>query len=168
MGQQQLLLLVLSTVIVGLATVAGIQAFDEGQSQAANDALTQRAVSIASDIQAQASKPDQLGGIDHTLGDGETVTSVANAIGFENETGIEAGGAGEDAECEIVGSSTTGGNVGVQCAGGNAETSVTAEVVETDSIATSFGSVATLESLISALSAMAPRGPLPSGPLFYD
>ena len=143
MGQQQLLLLVLSTVIVGLATVAGIQAFDQGQSQAANDALTQRAVSIASDIQAQASKPSQLGGLDDPANDGYSdgdESNVANAIGFETATGISAGGAGDGAECQII---IQNSHPAVQCAGGNAESSVTAEVTstETDGITTSFGSL---------------------------
>jgi len=151
MGQQQLLLLVLSTVIVGLATVAGIQAFSEGQSQAANDALTQRAVSIASDIQGQVNKPDQLGGLPEPgssdYGSGSDKTSaadVANAIGFENATGIEADGAGSDASCEI--SIDGSSQPQVQCAGGNAVTSVTATVEGTtsDDISTSFGTVSTL------------------------
>ncbi len=145
MGQQQLLLLVLATVIVGLATVAGIQAFDQGKSQAANDALTQRAVSIASDIQAQANKPSQLGGLpdpDGTdygdSGKGTDAEGVANAIGFDSEEGISAEGAGEGAECKITINSK---DPAVQCAGGNAESSVTAKVtgLETDDIETSFG-----------------------------
>ena len=147
MGQQQLLLLVLATVIVGLATVAGIQAFDQGKSQAANDALTQRALSIASDIQAQANKPSQLGGLPDpadtnygTSSDGTDAVGVANAIGFEGETGISAEGAGEGAECKIK--ITSGDSEpAVQCAGGNAESSVTATVtgLETNDIETSFG-----------------------------
>ncbi|MCS3675706.1 hypothetical protein GGP66_003153 [Salinibacter ruber] len=66
MGQQQLLLLVLSTVIVGLATVAGIQAFSENQEQATQDAITQRAVTIIQDLKGGMSKPAQLGGITGT------------------------------------------------------------------------------------------------------
>ena len=142
MGQQQLLLLVLATVIVGLATVAGIQAFDQGQSQAANDALTQRAVSIASDIQGQANKPGQLGGLPDPNAEESsydaTTEEVANAIGLETDKGIEASGAGDGAQCNII---TQNGHPAVQCAGGNAETSVTAEVtgLETGDISTSFG-----------------------------
>ena len=64
MGQQQLLLLVLATVIVGLATVAGINAFEQNQKQATADAMTQEAMRIASDMQAIALKPDQMGGVD--------------------------------------------------------------------------------------------------------
>jgi hypothetical protein len=70
MGQQQLLLLVLATVIVGLATVAGIQAFEQGQVRANQDALTSTAVKIASDIQARAKEPTQFGGYDGNLSSG--------------------------------------------------------------------------------------------------
>ncbi|WP_251954746.1 hypothetical protein [Salinibacter ruber] len=102
MGQQQLLLLVLSTVIVGLATVAGIQAFGENQQQATQDALIQRATSIGSDIAAAAQQPSQLGGIN--LGDSEDSdgkSAVASAIGLSGASGISASGAGNNAVCKI-------------------------------------------------------------------
>ena len=100
MGQQQLLLLVLSTVIVGLATVAGIQAFSENQAQATQDALIQRSTQIASDLVAADGKPSQMGGIDLTNGSSKT-SDWANAIGLSSDTGIDAGGAGDGAACEI-------------------------------------------------------------------
>jgi hypothetical protein len=88
MGQQQLLLLVLATVIVGLATVAGIQAFDENQTQATQDALVQRATSIASDIKGLQGKPTQLGGIDLTSTTNEEgPAAVLNQLGYETNTG---------------------------------------------------------------------------------
>ena len=62
MGQQQLLLLVLGVVIVGLAVVVGINAFSENQRQSNADAMVTDALRIASDIQAQALKPEQFGG----------------------------------------------------------------------------------------------------------
>lgn len=104
MGQQQLLLLVLSTVIVGLAVVAGIEAFDQGQRQATQDALIQRAVSIGTGIVTAHSKPSQLGGIDlsYPYPNDET---VADAIAPESSgrygSGILAIGAGETATCDI-------------------------------------------------------------------
>ena len=48
MGQQQLLLLVLGIVIVGLAVVVGIQAFSENQKKSNADALVNDAIRIAS------------------------------------------------------------------------------------------------------------------------
>ena len=62
MGQQQLLLLVLGIVIVGLAVVVGIQAFGENQKKANADALVNDAVRIASDAQAWRLKPAAFGG----------------------------------------------------------------------------------------------------------
>lgn len=104
MGQQQLLLLVLSTVIVGLAAVAEILAFDRGQRQATQDALVQRAVSIGTDIAVDHEKPSPLGGIDlsNPYPNDET---VANAVAPESSgqygSGIVAIGAGETATCDI-------------------------------------------------------------------
>jgi len=102
MGQQQLLLLVLSTVIVGLATVAGIQAFSEGQTQATQDALTQRGISIGQDISAALNKPDQLGGISQTSSK-EQIAAAAGLDADGNGEGIPADGAGDDADCDITG-----------------------------------------------------------------
>ncbi len=62
MGQQQLLLLVLGIVIVGLAVVVGIQAFGENQKKANADALVNDGVRIASDAQAWKLKPKAFGG----------------------------------------------------------------------------------------------------------
>ncbi len=62
MGQQQLLLLVLGIVIVGLAVVVGIQAFGENQKKANSDALVNDAIRLASDAQAWKLKPAAFGG----------------------------------------------------------------------------------------------------------
>ncbi len=62
MGQQQLLLLVLGIVIVGLAVVVGIQAFSENAKQANADQMVNDAIRIASDAQAWKLKPGAFGG----------------------------------------------------------------------------------------------------------
>ena len=62
MGQQQLLLLVLGIVIVGIAVVAGIQAFSEGKQKAEQDAAVSDAMRIISDLQAWYLKPTAFGG----------------------------------------------------------------------------------------------------------
>ena len=64
MGQQQLLLLVLATIIVGIATVVGIQAFSQNSAKSNADALMNDAVRIASDVQAWSQKPSPFGGPD--------------------------------------------------------------------------------------------------------
>jgi len=62
MGQQQLLLLALSAVIVGLSIVVGINLFSSGAGQANQDAVTQDALTIATRAQAWFRKPTQFGG----------------------------------------------------------------------------------------------------------
>ena len=62
MGQQQLLLLVLGIVIVGIAVVAGITAFTEGKNKADRDAAVADAMRIVSDVQAWKLKPGAYGG----------------------------------------------------------------------------------------------------------
>jgi type II secretory pathway pseudopilin PulG len=62
MGQQQLLLLVLATIIVGIATVVGIQAFSQNNVKSNADAMLNDAVRIASDAQAWAQKSQPFGG----------------------------------------------------------------------------------------------------------
>ena len=112
MGQQQLLLLVLSTVIVGLATVAGIQAFSENQAQASQDALVQRGTSVASDIKGLQGKPNQLGGID-LINESPSSNEIARKAGLENNP-FEAQGAGPNSYCQIA-EDATNNQAHVQC-----------------------------------------------------
>ena len=91
MGQQQLLLLVLGIVIVGLAVVVGIQAFGENQKKANADALVNDGVRIASDAQAWALKPKAFGG----PADTETIGDVTFAkLGYETATVTDCAGYG--------------------------------------------------------------------------
>ena len=84
MGQQQLLLLVLGIVIVGLAVVVGIQAFGENQKKANSDALVNDGVRIASDIQAWALKPGAFGGGANDFHQGTGTTPVAlTMLGYD-------------------------------------------------------------------------------------
>ncbi len=62
MGQQQLLLLVLGIVIVGIAVVAGITAFTEGKDKADRDAASSDAMRLVSNLQAWKLKPVSSGG----------------------------------------------------------------------------------------------------------
>ena len=84
MGQQQLLLLVLGIVIVGLAVVVGINAFGENDKKANADAMVTDALRIASDCQAWDLKPGQFGGSLDT----ETLTDCSfDKIGYPNSGG---------------------------------------------------------------------------------
>jgi len=62
MGQQQLLLLVLGIVIVGVAVVVGISMLSENKEKAEFDAITSEAIRIAADAVAWKAKPTSFGG----------------------------------------------------------------------------------------------------------
>jgi hypothetical protein len=89
MGQQQLLLLVLGIVIVGLAVVVGINAFSENRTKSNADALVTDGLRIASDVQAWALKPGQFGGMSEAslsaAASGGSVTF--DNIGYPNSGG---------------------------------------------------------------------------------
>lgn len=62
MGQQQLLLLVLSTIIVGVSIVVGIGMFQDSAMNANIDTVTQECVTIASKASEWWNKSEALGG----------------------------------------------------------------------------------------------------------
>ncbi|PKD44608.1 hypothetical protein [Rhodohalobacter barkolensis] len=62
MGQQQLLLVILVTIIVGIATVVAINTFGSAADSANIDAVRQDVASIASSAQGYFMKPAMLGG----------------------------------------------------------------------------------------------------------
>lgn len=139
MGQQQLLLLVLATVIVGLATVAGIQAFDENQTQAAQDAMVQRGTTIMSDIKGELNKPSQLGGIDYSA----TPKNVLSKMGYENgsDASVPVDGAPGGGTCTL-GFDSSNNTAGVACSAEAAsqDVKVTLNGSGNSEISTEFGS----------------------------
>ncbi|MEZ4699553.1 MAG: hypothetical protein R2834_04420 [Rhodothermales bacterium] len=129
MGQQQLLLLVLGIVIVGLAVVVGIQAFSENKKKANADALVNDGIRIASDAQAWKLKPQAFGG-----GAGGTNWSDANGaaltlaqLGYTVNSGIysnlngtftlDASGATLEIEGNSLAVSSGGGDLTIHRAG---------------------------------------------------
>ncbi|MEX1212636.1 MAG: hypothetical protein WEA36_07310 [Balneolaceae bacterium] len=62
MGQQQLLLVMLVTIIVGIATVVAINTFGQAADSATLDATRQDMVTIAASAQGYWMKPVMLGG----------------------------------------------------------------------------------------------------------
>jgi Tfp pilus assembly protein PilE len=67
MGQQQLLLLVLGAIIVGLAIVVGINLFGEGALKANEDAVRQDILTMMARVEEYYRKPVMLGGGGKTL-----------------------------------------------------------------------------------------------------
>ena len=62
MGQQQLLLVILVTILVGIATVVAINVFGSAAEQANRDAVRQDLLQGASSAQAIYNQPQLLGG----------------------------------------------------------------------------------------------------------
>ncbi|MBD3273837.1 MAG: hypothetical protein GF372_00920 [Candidatus Marinimicrobia bacterium] len=62
MGQQQLLLIVLGTIIVGIAVAVGINMMGNAQEQANLDAVRQDLLTIASSAQGYFAKPTMMAG----------------------------------------------------------------------------------------------------------
>lgn len=88
MGQQQLLLLVLGIIVVGLAVVVGIYGFSINQTKANADAMVNEALRIASDVQSWSIKPGMFGGRPDT----ETMADVTfDKIGYVNSSGTYYG-----------------------------------------------------------------------------
>lgn len=90
MGQQQLLLLVLGIVIVGLAVVVGIQAFGENQKKTNADALANDGIRIASDAQAWMMKATAFGGGGNSCGTGVCDWSALtfSQLGYSSTAGV--------------------------------------------------------------------------------
>ena len=95
MGQQQLLLLVLGIVIVGIAIVVGINAYSENNIKTNWDALLQDALRVASDAQAWKGKPELFGGSPDatkaTAADYSAVTSLT-VLGYPAEPYVSLNG----------------------------------------------------------------------------
>ena len=62
MGQQQLLLIVLGVIIVGIAIVAGIKIFETQSEESTKDEIVAHCVNIASHAQQYFKKPKAMGG----------------------------------------------------------------------------------------------------------
>ena len=67
MGQQQLLLVILVTIIVGIATVVAINVFGSSAKNANVDAARQDLLTIGSEAQGYYMKPTMMGGGGNTM-----------------------------------------------------------------------------------------------------
>jgi Tfp pilus assembly protein PilE len=77
MGQQQLLLIVLSVIIVGIAVVVGINMFNDQAASSNLDALTADLMNLASRAQQHFRRPTAMGG-----GGGTFALLTNNAAGL--------------------------------------------------------------------------------------
>jgi len=95
MGQQQLLLLVLTTIIVALATLAGIQSYTQSQRQSAINHMTQKSIEIASDVQAHAQRPAMLRPDNETANGGENENLVVDFSELQHYETVDDGYGGD-------------------------------------------------------------------------
>lgn len=94
MGQQQLLLVILVTIIVGIATVFAINTFGEAADSANLDSVRQDIASIAAGAQGYYIKPAMLGGgaNDFTNIKFNNISFSADSISGDGLTAINANG----------------------------------------------------------------------------
>lgn len=86
MGQQQLLLLVLGVIIVGIAVVAGIGMFNAAAEESVKDELSAQLMAIGANAQQWYKKPVSMGGGGGTFAGYEIpdrMTGTESAGGFE-------------------------------------------------------------------------------------
>lgn len=78
MGQQQLLLVVLTVIVVGIAIVIGIHMFNEGAESANIDAVVNDVVNMAARAQQYYIKPTAMGGGGHSFS-GLTIADIGES-----------------------------------------------------------------------------------------
>ena len=81
MGQQQLLLIILGVIVVGIAVAVGITMFSDNAVSANKDAVTNDLVNLASRAQQYYRRPTALGG-----GQGAFTGLLADATGLAKLT----------------------------------------------------------------------------------
>lgn len=116
MGQQQLLLVILVTIIVGIATVVAINTFSSAAEGANLDAVRQDVGNIAASAQGYFIKPEMLGGGGQDFSDltfrnitfaSDTISADGLTAGNQNGTYVIIPGT-EDFDIEAFPSSLDG------------------------------------------------------------
>ncbi len=90
MGQQQLLLIVLGVIIVGIAVVVGINVFTASSYQANQDAVTADLTTLASMAQQFYRKPTALGGGGNTFTGWTVPDQLQNTSNMDPDTDVDA------------------------------------------------------------------------------
>jgi Tfp pilus assembly protein PilE len=96
MGQQQLLLVILVTIIVGIATVVAINTFGAAADSANLDAVRQDVASIAASAQGYFMKPSMLGGGGNSFNSPnitfDNIAFAANEVSSDGLTAVNENG----------------------------------------------------------------------------
>jgi len=88
MGQQQLLLLVLAAIFVGIAVLLGISMFQDNAAQANLDAVIQRCLNLGAQSQAWYKRPTAMGGGGQSFTGFDLAALGYSAAGDTTEDGI--------------------------------------------------------------------------------
>jgi hypothetical protein len=78
MGQQQLLLIILGVIVVGIAVAVGITMFSDSAVNANRDALSNDLVNLASRAQQYYRRPTSLGGGGNAYDNLKLITQLTN------------------------------------------------------------------------------------------
>ena len=111
MGQQQLLLIILGVIVVGIAVAVGITMFSDSATNANRDALTNDLVNLASRAQQFYRRPTALGGGGNSFalitkdaaGLARLTNNSKNGNGLYSIATAGTGGTGTSAAVEIEG-----------------------------------------------------------------
>ena len=102
MGQQQLLLIILGVIVVGIAVAVGITMFKDNAVSANRDAVTNDLVNLAARAQQYFRRPVALGG-----GQGDFSGLTADATGLKRLTSMQ-GGVNANGTYKILTAGTSG------------------------------------------------------------
>lgn len=97
MGQQQLLLIVLGVIIVGIAVVVGINIFNTSSESSAKDTVSSELMQLGAMAQQFYKKPLEMGGGGNTFADWEVPGKMDTT-----QTAIYVAGTGSTTEIEIT------------------------------------------------------------------
>jgi len=136
MGQQQLLLIILGVIVVGIAVAVGITMFQDNAVSANRDAVVNDLVNLSARAQQFYRRPSSLGGGQNsflglnTSGISKLVNVPTSATSWTNSNGIYNVVSASDSNVVLKGTGTEIGNDGAQ------KVSVTMTIKATNTVTT--------------------------------
>jgi Tfp pilus assembly protein PilE len=117
MGQQQLLLIILGVIVVGIAVAVGITMFNDSAVSANRDAVTNDLVNLASRAQQYYRRPTALGGgggsfANLSAGSGMKLITKTSASSMSNGNGVYTIASSSASTIQFQGLGTEYGNDG--------------------------------------------------------
>jgi hypothetical protein len=117
MGQQQLLLIILGVIVVGIAVAVGITMFNDSAVSANRDAVTNDLVNLASRAQQYYRRPTALGGgggsfVNLTAGSGMKLITKTSGSAMSNGNGTYTIVSSSASTIQFLGTGTETGNDG--------------------------------------------------------